>query len=128
MFEKEYRISDEHIDFQNVVDDLYFAFYMEWCRHSFMSEVVGVDVEEEAKNGDMYVVLESNIKFKKPLLQGQHVKVTCEMYAMKYLTRFSFHQKIMVNDKVHAEGDFIATFLPKNGRPHIPEIISAYLK
>lgn len=127
MFEKTYSILSKHIDFQNVVDDLYFAFYMEWCRHAFMEEVVCINVEKEAASGNMYVLLESKIKFKKPLLAGQQITVTCEMLGMDSSTRFGFHQKILLDGAVHSEGEFIATFLPKKGRPHIPEKVIAYI-
>ncbi|HVK48614.1 MAG TPA: hypothetical protein VM488_12230 [Pseudobacter sp.] len=46
-YSKTYTVKDEHIDVQNIVDGLYYPFYMEWCRHDFVREVLGFDFEEE---------------------------------------------------------------------------------
>lgn len=120
MYSKNYEVNDEHIDFQGVVDGLYFPFYMEWCRHSFMEEQVGVNLEEEAKRGNMYVLTEYNIKFKKPLKKEDNLHVTCELKKGERSSRFNFIQKILVNDKIHAEATFSATCVT-NGKPHVPE-------
>ena len=42
-FIKTYTAKDEHIDFQNIMDGLYYPFYMEWCRHDYIKEVLGFD-------------------------------------------------------------------------------------
>ena len=47
-YSKTYTAKDEHIDFQNIMDGLYYPFYMEWCRHDFIKEALGFDFEEEA--------------------------------------------------------------------------------
>ena len=36
MFTKTYSVDEKHVDFQGVVDGLYYPFYMEWTRHAFM--------------------------------------------------------------------------------------------
>lgn len=45
MFSKMYDVNEGHIDFQEVVDGLYYPFYMEWERHAFMKEALGIDIE-----------------------------------------------------------------------------------
>jgi acyl-CoA thioester hydrolase len=47
MFSKHYEVDESHIDFQGVVDGLYYPFYMEWTRHAYMREALGIDIEEE---------------------------------------------------------------------------------
>lgn len=47
MFFKIYDVENSHIDFQGVVDGLYYPFYMEWTRHAYMKEALGLDLEEE---------------------------------------------------------------------------------
>lgn len=44
MFYKTYSVQEQHIDFQNVVDGLYYPFYMEWARHAYMKEALGLDL------------------------------------------------------------------------------------
>ena len=51
MFTKQYEVDEKHIDFQGVVDGLYYPFYMEWTRHAYMREALGIDMEEEFKQG-----------------------------------------------------------------------------
>jgi len=51
MFAKQYEVDEKHIDFQGVVDGLYYPFYMEWTRHAYMREALGIDIEEEFKQG-----------------------------------------------------------------------------
>ena len=46
MFSKMYDVDEHHIDFQGVVDGLYYPFYMEWARHAFMKKALGIDIEE----------------------------------------------------------------------------------
>src|ERR1700733_10165636 len=50
-FTKTYIVNDEHIDFQNIMDGLYYPFYMEYCRHDYIREALGFDFIAEAKNG-----------------------------------------------------------------------------
>jgi acyl-CoA thioesterase FadM len=56
-YSKTYTAKDEHIDFQNIMDGLYYPFYMEWCRHDFIKEALGFDFEEEAKKWGEYGAL-----------------------------------------------------------------------
>ena len=51
MFSKMYDVNEGHIDFQEVVDGLYYPFYMEWERHAFMKEALGIDIEGEFSQG-----------------------------------------------------------------------------
>ncbi|PHM30049.1 hypothetical protein Xinn_03567 [Xenorhabdus innexi] len=70
MFSKEYVVDEQHVDFQGIVDGLYYPFYLEWTRHAFMKEALGLDLEEEFKAGRMYVIAEYTLRFKKSLQKG----------------------------------------------------------
>ncbi|ABU75892.1 hypothetical protein ESA_00608 [Cronobacter sakazakii ATCC BAA-894] len=79
MFSKIYEVDESHIDFQGVVDGLYYPFYMEWARHAFMREALGIDIEEEFKQGRLYMVLEYSLRFRQSLKKGDTLEVTCQL-------------------------------------------------
>lgn len=67
MFCKHYDVDPNHVDFQGVVDGLYYPFYFEWARHAYMAEALGLDLEEEFKQGRIHMLLEYTLRFKKAL-------------------------------------------------------------
>jgi acyl-CoA thioester hydrolase len=128
MYIKNYKVQKEHIDFQGIVDGLYVPFYMEWCRHAFIQEVLGINMEEEAKKGNMYVLTEYTLKFKKSLREGDQMKVSCELQPNDKSSRFNVYQTITVNDKIYAIATFSITCAPQNGRPYVPDTIKRALE
>ncbi|WP_343551160.1 thioesterase family protein [Pantoea sp.] len=122
MFTKQYEVDEKHIDFQGVVDGLYYPFYMEWTRHAYMREALGIDIEEEFKQGKIYMVLEYSLRFRKSLVKGDKVEVTCELAKNDKRNRVNFVQQILVNGVVYADATFIATCLA-NGRPSMPDAV-----
>jgi len=122
MFVKHYDVDENHIDFQGVVDGLYYPFYMEWTRHAFMREALGIDIEEEFKQGKLYMVLEYSLRFRKSLVKGDNVEVTCALEKNEKRNRVNFVQQIKINDVVYADATFVATCL-SNGRPSMPEAV-----
>ena len=122
MFVKHYAVDRKHLDFQNVVDGLYYPFYMEWTRHDFMKEALGIDIEEEFKRGYIYTVLEYSLRFRRSLQKGDVMTVNCVMERNMKRNRVNFVQQIKVNDSVYAEATFVCTRL-KDGRPSVPEVI-----
>ncbi|POY54002.1 hypothetical protein F018LOC_02257 [Pectobacterium versatile] len=122
MFSKHYEVEDGHIDFQGVVDGLYYPFYMEWTRHAFMKEALGIDIEEEFKLGKIYMVLEYTLRFRKSLQKGDQVEVTCQLKKNEKRNRVNFVQQIKVGGVTYAEATFVATCLT-NGRPSMPEAV-----
>ena len=107
MFAKHYDVDESHIDFQGVVDGLYYPFYMEWTRHAYMREALGIDIEEEFSQGKIYMVLEYTLQNEKR-------------------NRVNFVQQIRVDGVVYAEATFVATCLA-NGRPSMPEAVTRAL-
>ncbi|KHJ66525.1 thioesterase [Pantoea rodasii] len=122
MFVKHYDVDEKHIDFQGVVDGLYYPFYMEWTRHAFMREALGIDIEEEFKQGKLYMVLEYSLRFRKSLVKGDNVEVTCVLEKNEKRNRVNFVQQIKVDGNVYADATFVATCLV-NGRPSMPEAV-----
>ena len=126
MFVKNYTINENHIDFQGIVDGLYYPFYLEWARHAFMKETLGLDLEKEAEAGRLHMILEYNIRFRKSLKADQHIQVTCKLAKNEKRNRVNFLQEILVDGVVYAEATFIATCL-SSGRPVIPQEVAAAL-
>ncbi|MGC8338961.1 acyl-CoA thioesterase [Cronobacter sakazakii] len=122
MFSKIYEVDESHIDFQGVVDGLYYPFYMEWARHTFMKEALGIDIEEEFKQGRLYMVLEYSLRFRQSLKKGDTVEVTCQLEKNVKRNRVNFAQQIRVNGATYAEATFVATCLV-NGRPSMPDAV-----
>jgi acyl-CoA thioester hydrolase len=126
MFSKQYDVEPSHIDFQGVVDGLYYPFYMEWTRHAYMREALGIDMEEEFKQGKIYMVLEYSLRFRKSLTKDDHVEVTCQLQKNEKRNRVNFFQEIKVDGVTYAEATFVATCIV-NGRPSMPDAVAAAL-
>ncbi|WP_050477857.1 acyl-CoA thioesterase [Herbaspirillum rhizosphaerae] len=122
MFSKSYEVEQSHIDFQGVVDGLYYPFYMEWTRHAFMKEALNIDIEEEFSQGKIYMVLEYSIRFRKSLKKDDRLEVTCQLEKNEKRNRVNFFQQIKVDGVTYAEATFIATCLV-NGRPSMPDAV-----
>jgi acyl-CoA thioester hydrolase len=129
MYEIEMAVMDEHIDFQGIVDGLYFPYYMEEARHKFIHEILGVDIQQAAKEGIHWVLAEYTLKFKSSLKKDDRIKVTCRLNRIEgSRSKFGFLQTILRDEKIVAEASFIATCVPaEGGRPFVPEAVSQKL-
>lgn len=130
MFELALQVKDEHIDCQGIVDGLYYPFYLEECRHLFLHEITGLDLQQYADKGQHLVLAEYNLKFKSSLKSGDHLMVTCNLVPLDKpsRTKFAMYQEIICNNKVAAAATFIATCVPAaGGRPFIPDEIKPHL-
>ncbi|WP_440616763.1 acyl-CoA thioesterase [Cysteiniphilum sp. 6C5] len=127
MYSQTLSIKDEHIDFQGILDGLYYPYYMQEVRHDFMRDVFGIDIVKAADEGKLYVLASYELKFKSSLKKGDQVEVTCELTPISNI-KFGFHQKMLCNGKICAEANFIATCIPAvGGRPFVPEEIKKAL-
>lgn len=126
MFEKKYSVSKDHIDFQGVVDGLYYPFYMEWARHEYMKEFIGIDIKQDAIDGKFHMILGYSINFRKSLKEGDEMVVTCSVSNSEKKNRINFNQEIKVNGNVFADAVFVATCLV-NGRPSVPDALKKQL-
>ena len=122
-YSKEYTTDENHIDVQNIMDGLYYPFYMEDCRHSFAKEVLDFDLEENARNGTNIVLSEYTLKFLRPLKKDDRFTVTCLVIAdSEGKPKIYFKQTIIKDGKAMTEAVFTATcVLSSGGRPFIPE-------
>jgi len=121
-FSKTYTVKDEHIDFQNIMDGLYYPFYMEWCRHDYIKEVLGFDFVKEAENGVNMVLSKYTLQFVRSLKKGDEFIVTCSpMLDKNNKSVLHFRQAILLNNKVVTKGVFSGTCVKANGRPFLPD-------
>ena len=129
MYQLDMQVKPEHIDFQDIMDGLYYPFYFEECRHKFLHDVIGIDIQEFSQQGNNLVLVEYSLKFKSSLKKDDTISVTCELLSSpKSRTKFAIGQTIICNAKVAAAATFIVTCLPTaGGRPFIPEAIAAQI-
>lgn len=129
-YTKEYTVDPAHIDVQNIMDGLYYPFYMEYCRHDFIKDVLGASLEEEAQKGIHMVLTQYTIQFVRSLKKDDVFTVTCRLLADKSgKPQIHFEQKIMMNNKVITKGLFTGTCVPATGgRPFLPDTIKELLK
>ncbi|WP_413669438.1 acyl-CoA thioesterase [Mucilaginibacter sp. Mucisp86] len=129
-YTKTYIAKDEHIDVQEIMDGLYYPFYMEYCRHDYIREILGFDFEIEAKNGIYMVLSNYSISFLRSLKKGDEFKVTCTLYTDKGgLPKLHFKQSIICNNKVMTKALFTGTCVPATGgRPYLPASVLEKIK
>jgi acyl-CoA thioester hydrolase len=129
MYKLEMITKDDHIDFQDIMDGLYYPFYMEECRHKYIKDVLGIDIIDYAEKGFNLILSEYTIKFKSSIKKGDFLEVTCELLAEECSKiKMVFKQTILVNEKVVAEGKFFGTCVPAaGGRPFLPREIEEFL-
>jgi acyl-CoA thioester hydrolase len=129
-YSKTYIAKEEHIDVQEIMDGLYYPFYMEYCRHDYIREILGFDLETEAKNGIYMVLSNYSISFLRSLKKGDEFIVTCTLYADKAgLPKLHFKQEIKLNGKVMTKAVFTGTCIPATGgRPYLPEFVLEKIK
>ena len=127
---KEYTVKPEHIDVQGIMDGLYYPFYMEYCRHEFIKDVLGFSLEEEAHKGVNMVLSQFTIQFVRSLKKDDQFTVSCELFAEKSdKPQIHFQQIIKLNGKIVTKGVFTGTCVSATGgRPFLPEAIKELLK
>ncbi|WES96536.1 acyl-CoA thioesterase [Chryseobacterium arthrosphaerae] len=129
-YSKEYQVEDEHIDVQGIMDGLYYPFYMEYCRHKYIDEILGINLENEAKKGINLVLSGYTINFLRSLKKGDTFIVTCELFRDKNnAPKLYFKQSIILNNKIITKAIFTGTcVLSTGGRPFIPETIQPIIE
>ncbi|MCT3806515.1 acyl-CoA thioesterase [Elizabethkingia anophelis] len=128
-YSKEYKVKNEHIDVQGIMDGLYYPFYMEYCRHEYIAEILGLSLENEAKKGVNMVLSGYTINFLRSLKKDDTFIVTCELFRDKNnAPKLYFKQSIMMNNKIITKAIFTGTcILSTGGRPFIPETIKSII-
>lgn len=129
-YQKTYSVKEEHIDVQGIMDGLYYPFYMEWCRHDFIKDELGFDLNAKAVEGLNMVLAQFTMRFKRPVKKGDELVVTCSAHPdQDGKPRFHLRQQILCEDKVMTEAVFTATCIPAaGGRPFVPEDVANGIK
>lgn len=122
-YSKTYTAKDEHIDVQNIMDGLYYPFYMEDCRHAYIKDELGFDFVAEAHNGVNMVLSKYTLQFVRSLKKGDTFIVTCSpMLDPSNRSVLHFRQTILLNNKVVTKAVFSGTCVKSTGgRPFLPE-------
>lgn len=129
-YKKSYLAKEEHMDIQDIMDGLYYPFYMEDCRHAFIKEILDFDFEREALNGVFMVLSKYTLHFVRSLRKGNEFTVTCSVFKDKSsATTLHFKQTITLNGKLVTKGIFSGTCIPaKGGRPFLPAALFGKLE
>ncbi len=122
-YELTYTTKPEHIDFQGIMDGLYYPFYLEDCRHKFVGEALNLDLKAYAARGINVVLSQYLIKFIRPLRQDDSFLVTCSAHRDKSgKPQFHLKQEIRKDGKVMVAALFTATCVPSDGgRAFMPD-------
>ncbi|MBS1664728.1 MAG: thioesterase [Bacteroidetes bacterium] len=122
-YSKTYTAKDEHIDVQNIMDGLYYPFYMEDCRHAYIKDELGFDFVAEAHAGVNMVLSKYTLQFVRSLKKGDTFLVTCSpMLDKSNKSVLHFRQTILLNNKVVTKAVFSGTCVKSTGgRPFLPE-------
>jgi acyl-CoA thioester hydrolase len=125
----EFSAEDGHIDFQGIMDGLYYPHYMETWRHRFAKEVMGLDLEALTAQGTNIVLSQYLLRYRRPLRKGDRFLVTCSAHPdAQEKPRFHLKQTILKEGKVMADAVFTATFVSANGgRAFLPDDVRSKL-
>jgi acyl-CoA thioester hydrolase len=122
-FERTYQVESDHIDVQGIMDGLYYPFYFERCRHDFLREVLGYDLESLAQQGTNVVLSQYFIRFLRSLRKDDIIVVGCDA-CPDTLNESVFHlkQEMRRAKKLVSTALFTATFVQSSGgRSFIPQ-------
>ena len=128
-YERPFTVKDEHVDFQGIVDGLYYPFYMEDCRHQYIKDVLGIDLHGDAAAGVNWVLSQSLVKFRRSLTKGDQFSATCSAHPDKSgRPVVHFRQTIVRGGKLVTEGLFTATCVKAaGGRSYLPAEVTEKL-
>jgi acyl-CoA thioester hydrolase len=120
---KHYTTKTEHLDVQQIMDGLYYPFYMEDCRHAFIREVLDFNFEEEAASGTYMVLSKYTIEFLRSLKKDDQFSVSCAVFRDEIVpSTLHFRQEIIRSGKLMTRAVFSGTCVPATGgRPFLPQ-------
>ncbi len=123
LYTKTYTVNDAHIDFQGIMDGLYYPFYLEQCRHEFVKEILEFDMVKAAQEGVLLVLSNYSIKFLRSLGKQDVFEVTCSVHPDEdQKNQVHFKQSIVRNGKKITDAIFTATCVRSGGgRAFLPE-------
>jgi len=128
-YEIAYTVKPEHIDFQGIMDGLYYPFYLEECRHRYAEEVLHFGVKANAERGINIVLSQYTLKFLRSLRKDDAFVVTCSAHPDKNnKPQFHLKQEIRRDGKLVVTALFTATCVKASGgRSFVPEEVLALI-
>ena len=111
------KVRSYELDVQGHVNYAVYLNYLEYARVATM-EQIGIPFQDFIKKGKYVVIVEMNIKYLAPATLGDELEITLEgMKAGR--TSITFKQEIFnkKNNKKVLEGQLVAVFINKEGRP-----------
>lgn len=128
IFKLAFEVRDNEIDIQGVVNNANYPIYFAHARHQYAKQL-GISFSQMAEEKQFLFLIESNIKFKKPLQSEDKFYVTCKLIP-ESTHRFAFEQEIirLPDEILIAKAHNICVCIDgKNrNRPYIPEAIQQH--
>jgi acyl-CoA thioester hydrolase len=121
-------VRDYEVDFQGIVNNAIYFHYLAQARALHL-EKMGFDIVKANIEGIKAVLIESNIKFLKPLKYKDIFLVKTHLKRISKL-RFLFIQEILnknTNEICVKSENLTCCVLSKNNKPIVPQILGAIL-
>ncbi len=120
-------VRDYECDIQGIVNNGVYQNYLEHARHEYLKQI-GVDFAEYARQGINLVVVRAELDYKIPLVSGDQFVVSVEL-VRESRVKFAFVQQIhrKSDNALVMDARIIGTAINSNGRPEIPEKLSALI-
>ncbi len=126
MYTKTTTINPEHIDCQNVLNNIHYSYYFELARHDCLKGF-GKSMEDLVEEGIYPVLLDEHIRFKKPI-EGGEITITCVFEKISRI-KFVALQEILISDKVVSINRCEITCISaKTRRPFFPEYLKDHVQ
>ncbi|MDT8418813.1 MAG: acyl-CoA thioesterase [Desulfuromonadales bacterium] len=121
-------VRDYECDLQGIVNNAVYQNYLEHARHEYLKSQ-GIDFAELARAQINLVVLRAELDYRQSLRSGDRLLVTVQLARASRL-RFTFCQEIyrLPDKAIVLQGKITGTALGANGRPCLPERVSALLE
>lgn len=115
-FSIELKVRDYECDMQGIVNNAVYLNYLEHARHEFL-ESLGVSFKQLTQAGIYLVAMKSEQIYKKSLISGQFIRVTCEMF-LESKFKVRFNQEVYDDrNTLVLQGHLIAGAIDGNKKP-----------
>lgn len=126
-FTLSFKVRDYECDLQGVVNNGVYMNYLEHARHEFLL-AKGLDFAELAKKKINLMVIEANLKYKRPLVSGDIFWIGVNFEAASKV-RFHFLQDVYreSDNQLMLQAVVSGTSVNERGRPFFPEELNDLL-
>ena len=127
-FQLEFQVRDYECDMQGHVNHAVYLNYLEHTRHEFM-KTLGLSFAELVQRGVSLVIIRAEVDYKYSLQSGDRFMVGVGIERVSPL-RYRFLQDIYLlpQNKLVLRARVVGTGVGDNGRPQLPDEISAALE